>query len=907
MPEENKKRKTKPARQEWKPHWILVLLHRLWMILFGAFKIAVGAAATVAIICVVCGLVFAGILGSYLEEDVIPLAIHELERGTMEETSTIYYVDRETEEIKEYQKIYATISRQWVTYDEIPEDLIHATVAIEDKRFFEHQGVDWITTIKACLRMFVGDASAGGSSLTQQLIKNDTGDDSITVQRKVREIFKALNLEKNYDKETILEWYLNTIYLGEGCGGVKTAAATYFGKELEMLTVAECASLISITNNPSLFDPYGGEFEYEGEMMTGLERNRTRQEDVLYAMKEQGWLTEAEYEEALAQEIVLKSGIDLEDRLVTCPNEDCGYHGIVSTLVQDGDAYYCPECGTEIPVSFNEDEGMYSWFTDTVLRDVAKYMAEEDGVEWNATTRKYYMSVIQTGGYSIYATIDPAVQEIVDSIYTDLSAFPEVRSGQQLQSAMVIIDNVTGDIVALAGGTGVKDTFDAFNRATDAQRQSGSSIKPLSVYAPAFELSGISPATVIKDMPLTYDGGAYPLNDSRSYSYRSTILNGIVKSINAVAANTLQMIGVGYSYSFAKEQFGLSSLLDEYETSSGTVLSDRAIGPLALGAQTYGVYVRDMASAFATFPNGGVYREGRTFTKVYDREGNLVIDNVQETRQIISEQTAKYINYCLYNAVDHGTGTAAAVSGIQTFGKTGTTDDKKDRWFCGYTGYYTAALWCGFDNPEAIVLKSGSGNVAAQMWGKIMNLIHKGKENIKLYDTSGMKSVTMCLDSGKIATSACSKDVRGISNTQSAMYYPGDLDAGYCDKHVLVDYCTTGGGVATEYCERFAEVGQAVIEEKALVKMTQDELDEIKKASSYNLSKNYLQDNYIYLVNSNGSDAVFTGIYGNLKQSVSAPYMVCPVHTKEAWEAYEASQAPVQPEPSEPVEDTAGT
>lgn len=904
MAEEKKRRKPKPARQEWKPHWVLVLLQRLWMIVFGAVKIAVGAAATVLIILVVCGLVFASTMGDYLEEDVIPFANYDLESSELEETSTIYAVNRETGDIEVYQKVYASISREWATYDEIPEDLIHATVAIEDKRFFEHQGVDWFTTIKACLRMFVGDASAGGSSLTQQLIKNLTLDNSITVQRKVREIFRALNFEKKYDKKTILEWYLNTIYLGEGCGGVKTAAETYFGKELQMLTVAECASLISITNNPSLFDPYGDEFEYQGQLMTGMERNRTRQENVLYEMKIQGWITEAEYEEAMAQEIVLKNGIDDEDRLVTCPNGD--YEGTVSSLVHEGDAYYCPECGAEISVDFSEDEGMYSWFTDTVLEDVAKTMAEQDGMTWSDEIKKIYMALIQKGGYSIFATVDPEAQAILDSVYTDLSQIPAVRSGQQPQSATVLIDNRTGDIVAMVGGVGEKDTYDAFNRATDSELQSGSSIKPLTVYAPAFE-QGLSPATVIKDMPLTYDGGAYPLNDVRSYNYRSTIYNGIVRSVNAVAANTLDTIGIGYSFNFAKELFGLSTLVDSYETSSGNILSDQGIGPLALGAQTFGVTVRDMTSAFATFPNNGVYRQARTFTKVYDRDGNLVIDNVQVTRQILSPQTAGYINWCLYNAVISGTGTAADISGQQVCGKTGTTGDNKDRWFCGYTGYYTAAVWFGFDHPEKITLVGSSSNPAARLWKNFMTKLHEGKERMVIASSSGMNSVTMCLDSGKVATAACAKDVRGIKNTQVGYYYPGDLNVGSCDKHVLVDYCTTGGGVATEYCKLFEKEGKAVIEQKALVKMTLSELEEIKKAAPYNLNSAYLQDNYIYLINSDGSDAVFTGIKGTLKQSVSAPYMVCPVHTKEAWEKYEASQKPTEPSgPSTPITGTAG-
>lgn len=907
MAEEKKKRPAKPERQQWKPHWILRLLERLWMIVFGAAKIIIGAAATVLIICVVCGLVFAGILGDYLQNDIIPNANYDLENVDLDQTSVIYCVDRQTGEILPYQEIYASTSRKWATLDEIPEDLIHAAVAIEDKRFYEHQGVDWVTTIKACARMFVGDASMGGSSLTQQLIKNLTGEDSITVQRKVLEIVRATEFEKKYDKNTIIEWYLNTIYLGNGCGGVKTAAETYFGKELQTLTTAECASLISITNNPSLFDPYGEEFEYDGELMTGAERNRSRQLLVLDQMKEQGWITEEAYEEAVAQEMVFKSGVNDEDRLITC--EHCGYEGTVHSLNQDEDLYFCPDCGSVVSVNLDNSDGMYSWFTDTCLEDVAKAMAERDGMPWNETTQKTYLNIIQRGGYRIYSTIDLRVQEAMDNVYTNLDTFPEARSGQQLQSAMVIVDNSTGDIVGMVGGVGKKDTFDAFNRATDAQLQSGSCIKPLTVYAPAFELGGFSPATVIKDMPLTYEGGAYPLNDVRSYSYRSTIFNGIVNSVNAVAANTLDLIGTGYSFSFAKDQFGISGLLEEYVTQDGETLSDIGIGPLALGAQTFGVSVRDMSSAFATFPNNGEYRRGRTFTKVYDSEGNLVLDNPQETRQILSQKTVNYINYCLYNAVTQGTGQRADLSNMMVCGKTGTSGDDKDRWFCGYTGYYTAAVWCGFDTPETIRMVDGYYNPSAEVWRRVMEQLHEDKEYIKLTDTSGMNWVTMCLDSGKIATDACSQDVRGVTHLQSAPYYYGDLDVSYCDKHILVDYCTTGKGVATEYCKLFEKEKLAVIEKKALVKMTMEEINEIKQAGEYNLSKDYLRDDYIYLINEDGSDGSFKGLNGGINQNVTAPYLVCPVHTKEAWEKYQASQQPTEPSttPSNPSAPTGGT
>ena len=301
--ESNKKRRANMQRQEWNPHWSLKLLYGIWSVLFSAFKIAVGAAATVLLIVITCGIVFAGILGNYLQDDILPSAAeYESTVSDLEQTSFVYYVN-DKGEIEVAQRLYTTVDRQWAEYDEIPENLINAAIAIEDKRFYEHQGVDWITTVKACMNMFMGSESTfGGSTITQQLIKNDTSEDSVTVQRKVSEIFRALYLEKDVDKDTIMEWYLNTIYFGRGAYGVRSAAEEYFGKELKSLTIAECASLISITNNPSMFNPYRTNLDRDGK--TGAEQNRVRQLNTLGEMKAQGWITEEEYEQATAQEMV---------------------------------------------------------------------------------------------------------------------------------------------------------------------------------------------------------------------------------------------------------------------------------------------------------------------------------------------------------------------------------------------------------------------------------------------------------------------------------------------------------------------------------------------------------------------------------------------------------------------------
>ena len=913
------KKKKKDSRQSWKPHWVPDTVYKVWLGVFAAIKIAMGAFATVLLIVIVCGFVFLGVLGEYLENDILPDAEIVKENYEMDETSFIHYVDSQGN-IQELQQIYASSDRSWATFDEIPKDLINAAVAIEDKRFYEHQGVDWITTVKACAGMFFGSGDAGGSTITQQLVKNMTGDNSVTVRRKVVEIFKAQDFERRYTKNTIMEWYLNLIYFGDRKNGVKSAAAHYFGKELCNLTTAECASLISITNNPSIFSPYTESFEYKGEMRTGVERNNIRKENTLWMMRNEGYLTEEEYQEALAQEIEFKSGIAAEDRMAYCENDECGYKGVVGTLVLQEEQYFCPECQEQIHVTDYASDTVYSWFVDAVIEDVAIALAEKDGLVWTnmgEQEQALYRQLIQRGGYHIYATVDMDVQNQVDAIYTDLTQIPETRGGQQLQSGIIVIDNRTGDIVAMAGGVGEKVVFDAFNMAIDAQRQVGSSIKPLTVYVPGFETGRYNPATVVSDMPLRYTENPngsltpYPRNAERYYTYKTTVLNAIMKSINAVAVNIVDDISPNYAFNFATKRFMLSGLIEK--GANGT--TDIDYSPMALGGLTNGSSVRDMASAYATFANDGVYREGRTFTKVYDSKGQLIIDNTQDSRQILQQKTVDYINYCLDQAVDSGTGKPADLKsiGIDVCGKTGTTNSKNDRYFCGYTGYYTAAVWCGFEIPAEINLVGSNDHPGTTLWKKVMEPLHTGKENIPLYDSSKMVEVTICLDSGKLASDACLMDIRGteykdkkINRTESVYVYREDAPTEYCDCHIVVDYCTECKAVANEYCKKFAQVGMVRLEQRSLVKMTQEQIDEIALAKKVNLLKEYTCEYYIYQVDKNGNPVAFYGIEGNLENESEAPCVQATGHTEQMWNDYKAENPwidnPNINKPSTPVE-----
>lgn len=913
---DEKKRRAKRVRQEWVPHWTLRLLHRLWLLLFTVFKVALGAAATVVMICFICAVVFAGVLGDYLQDDIMPLSGLDLSNVTTKQNSYLYYVDSDGN-IQQSRRIYADTYSEWVSYDDIPENLIHAAVAIEDKRFFEHQGVDWVTTIKACARIFFGDDSKGGSTITQQLVKNITKENSVTVQRKVMEICSAAKAEKLYDKPTIMEWYLNSIFFGNKCDGVKTAAAKYFGKELESLSIAECASLISITNNPSLYNPYGKAFEFRDYgLLTGYERNAIRKEDTLEQMYLQEWITEEEYQDALAEVLVNKDGIDFEDSMARCDSDTCDYKGLVRTFLETEDGYHCPECGKFVVLSRDGDKSsVYSWFEDTVIEEVAMAFAERDGVTWSKETRTIYMKVLQNGGYHIYTTQDMDVQNAVDVIYEDLDQIPETRSGQQLQSAIVIVDNLTGDIVAMSGGVGEKKVYDAFNIATDSKLQTGSSIKPLTVYGPAFEMELITPATVVKDMPFEYnDKVPWPKNDSRKYSYAKTIHSAIINSTNAVAVNTLDIIGAGYSYSFAKDKFHLSTLTNNFVTEDGQVKSDENMAALGLGAQTVGITVRDMTNAFAVFPSGGLYRQGRTYTKVYDSEGNLVLDNPQFSEQILSQKAVDYVNYCLDDATAVGTGTNGDFPGMSVASKTGTTSDSKDRWYCGYTPYYTACVWVGYKIPEVIQLVGDWSNPAGRLFRKVMQPIHEGLPNKPLYQSWKFEAVKVCLDSGLLATEACASDVRitptnKFTRIDTVKVLKGDenVPEKKCNRHILVDYCTTGQGVASEYCQHFEKEQLAVLEKKSLVKLTEKEIAEIVKAEKHGLEPEYKLDNYIYMVTKDGKPGNFKGLHGDINKDVEAPYLVCPVHTQQAWEEYLATQAPEPTEPQQPTDSASST
>ena len=706
---------------------------------------------TAALVCFLGALVFFCIFALYIYNFILPQAELNTEGFSLDQTSVVYYLDEGGEPV-ELQRLYGSENRIWARYEEIPSDLIFACVAIEDKRFFDHKGVDWLRTTRACANMFLGDRSSfGGSTITQQLIKNLTEQDEVTVRRKLIEIFRALKFEQNYDKRDILEWYLNTIYLGEQCYGVKSAAYAYFGKDVSQLSTAECAALIGITNNPSIYDPY-----------INPEKCIERQKDILWAMHQQGYLEDDEYEAAKNQELVFQWS--------RAENEE-------------------------------NQSYVYSYFIDQVLRDVASDLADATGYSYDIASQ-----MVLSGGYSIYATIDPDVQNALEAVYENELNIPATTgTWQTLQSAMVVVDNETGDIAGLVGGLGEKTGSLTLSRATQSYLSPGSAIKPVAVYALALEDGLITPQSVYDDTPFsTYNGNPWPRNQNRVYRGLISVETAMAESTNTVAVKILDQLGLRRSFVFATETMGLRGLVDEV-TINGKPYTDLSYGALALGGLTRGVTVKSMTEAYAAFANAGVYRSARTYTQVLDSAGNVVLSNPQNEHTAVSEKTAWYLTDMMEATVERGTGSDARLENMAVAGKTGTTSNDQDKWFAGYTPYYTAVTWTGYDEPEEIVLTDSTANPAAELWRKVMTKLHQNLPSRSFEKPSTVVTCQICADSGMLAGEWCQRDLRGSRVFQAELALE-DMPTAVCTRHVPVDFCSVSGKAANEYCGNYEGV-----------------------------------------------------------------------------------------------------
>lgn len=711
-------------------------------IIWGFIKGVFLTLFTILVIGVLSAGLFFNTFMRYVDTVLEPEMDVDIKAMTLKQSSSVYYQDKATGQWVELTKLHGAENRTIVTYDQIPDHVVKALIAVEDKRFYEHEGVDWYATAGQIRNMVTGRDVRGASTITQQVIKNVTGNNEVTIRRKILEIFRALRAHKNYSNEEILETYFNLVYYGDGAYGIEAAAESYFGKTASELDVAEGACIIGITQYPYMYDPSRGE-KYR-------EANKERQEWVLKKMWEQEYLTEAEYKDAKAEKLVFVWDEDYAGRSENLEAEEA--------LSASGE--------------------LDSFFVEQVYRDVVSALVEQ-GYEQRVASQMVY-----NGGFRIYSTVDMDIQSYVERVYADRSNFKYTsKSGQQLQSGMTIIDNATGNIVAIGGRVGERNGKLEWSYAT-GNTQCGSAIKPLSVYAPALDAGVLTAASVIDDYPVMELGGeAWPVNAYSGYRGLITIQDALRISSNTCAVRTLEKLTPAVSYAFMVEKLGFTTI-DSVDLASA--------GALALGGLHKGVSTVDMAAAYECFATNGVYTEPRTFTQVLDSEGNIVIDNTQDTWVAMKETTVYTINELLRNVMrSGGTGVSAAFDGMTQAGKTGTTNSKKDRYFCGYTPYYTAAVWCGYDTPERI---DTTDNPSALVWKKVMSHIHEGLENRDFPTNSdGMTRVTVCNKTGLRAGGGC-------GSTRTVLVPEGRAPALTCDAHVAMEFCTESGLPVYEHC-----------------------------------------------------------------------------------------------------------
>lgn len=645
-------------------------------------RILLGFVLVVAVVFIVCFSVIAIYGYSFVHGD--PVFNLTEEKYSQNQTSFIYGYDSDGNQV-ELTRLHGEENRIWVNLDDMSPHLKDAFIAIEDQRFEKHHGVDWIRTIGVIVKP--SNSGQGGSTITQQLIKNLTDEKDVTIVRKFNEILSALNLERNYSKDEIIEAYLNTIYLSEGCYGVKTAAETYFGKDVSDLNIAECASITAITQFPGKYDP-----------LRKPENNRQRQLRILEEMLSQGFITQEEYDEAVAYEMVFTNSENYQGSQVSDSESGSNENKI--------DSYYV------------------DYVVKTVLEDLQKM----------GYTERKAKSLLYGGGLKIYTAVDFDVQNALEDVYENYKRMPD----ETVQGAMVVM-NYEGRVLGLVGGTGEYSGSLELNRAFQSYRQPGSSIKPLSVYGPAFEKSlnddsvDIYWSTLIDDRPLKeVDGKMWPTNEGGGYSgAKTTIQKGIANSLNTISARTLDMIGVDYAYDYIINRFHISSLS----------AADCDYAPLATGSLTEGVSVLEMTAAYAAFGNGGAYYQPYCYYKIEDSQGNVLIetDAASTKEQALTESTGWLMNKILQTVMTSGTGRSYKISGVECFGKTGTTTDSKDRWFVGGTPEYVAAVWYGYDMPKEIVYRLSS-NPAGTIWETVMNEIYdvKGKDVTEFPEYDGI-------------------------------------------------------------------------------------------------------------------------------------------------------------------------
>ncbi len=650
---------------------------------------------TMFLIFVLTACIVAASLTIYILRFVDTEADLDIDKEALNYTSIVYALDEKGEYV-ETERVWAGENRIWVDFDKIPQNMKDAIIAVEDKRFDTHNGVDWGRTVLAFANMFIKfyDTEFGASTITQQLVKNLTGENQHRIDRKIREIFTAINLEKKYHKDEILEAYLNVLPLDQNLNGVQAASKAYFNKDVSELSLAECACLAAITQQPTKYGPYRSE-----------NKNKERRDMILGMMLEQKRITQEEYNGAINEEIVFAKE------------------------------------------EFKSEVNSYqSYYVDQVIVDIVNDLVEQKGY-----SKSYAREVVFYHGIKIYTPMDIKMQNTLEEQFESQAAFPTVKGAVSPQSAMAIV-GLDGRVQALVGGLGEKKGDLLFNRATAALRQPGSTMKPISIYGLAIEKGLINWSTVMTDKKITLSENTVISNYYNGYLGNMPVEYALQRSVNTIPVQLSQTLTPKESFNFLTNKLGVTSLVSSRKVGTN-VLSDINISPMSLGGLTDGVSPLELAAAYQIFANGGYYNKPITYLRVEDSEGNLILENKSQPERVISEETAVIMNKMLQRVCTgkYGTGLAARLN-MPTGGKTGTTNDKKDIWFVGLTPYNVSALWYGYDTPQSL---TGINVSTPRLWKSIMSQVMASKPSKEFIDSENVIECTYCVPSGKIASATC--------------------------------------------------------------------------------------------------------------------------------------------------------